>query len=739
MKNNDRIFEHKKDKHGIYANKSSERKNRKNRIKRQQTAEKNRIESFVNKYQTEFGVKRNLLFYVVLPVVLVYIYECLGYKSLTGGFEFLIKHPWAYLCNVMIISTSFTLALLFRKRICVIMAICLIWTFCAFGNFVLLCNRVTPLTGNDLALITDVFGVVTKYLSTFQTVMLILVIAVAVLGIIVWFIRGPVFCKKVNYIRSILAICGMVVLTWGVFAVSWNVGDVETQFHELSESYKKNGFIYCFVNSLVDVGVRKPDDYSAQVIETLMESIEQSNGTEKETKQLENIVDEDSSPNVVIVQLESFFDVNRLKNVIFSENPIPNFTALMESCGSGYFNVPVIGAGTVNTEFEVLTGMSIDDFGAGEYPYKTILKSTACETLAYNLTKNGYSTHAIHNHVGSFYSRNKIYCNMGFNTFTSLEYMWPQEFTPMNWAKDTVLTEEVKKALDSTENPDFVYTVSVQGHGSYPSDPETDYERHVTVSSSVIEDEAYLNQISYYANQLYEMDQFVGDLVKMLKESGEDTILVMYGDHLPSLNLSNEDLSSGNVYQTEYFIWNNMGLTFEDGDIEAYEISSRVLEAMNVKDGVINAYHQKYRKQQEEGKVTKEDYLKGLKDLEYDILYGDRVCYNGENPYEPTELQMGVSPITISDVEASSDGGIKIRGENFTRYSKVYVNGNACTTWYVSSMTLEVQDMELKPGDEVVVWQKSLSSTEPYIYQQELVETESAEESSSTEETITHN
>lgn len=732
MKKNDRIFEHKKDKNGIYANKSSERKNRRNRIKRQKEAEKNCLERFVEKYETEHRVKRYFFLYILLPFAMVFIYECLGYKSLTGGFEFLIGYPWAYLCNMMIISTSFTLALLFKKRVGVVLTLCLIWTFCAFGNFVLLCNRVTPLTGNDLALITDVFGVVTKYLSAVQTGLLIGVILLAILGIIALFVKGPSTCKKVNYVRSILTICGMVLLTWGIFNVSWRVGGVETQFHELSQSYKKNGFVYCFVNSLVDVGVSKPDDYSAEVIETLVESSGET--SQEETSKPENNA-EKHSPNVVIVQLESFFDVNRLKDVTFSENPIPNFTSLMKSCSSGFFNVPVIGAGTVNTEFEVLTGMSIDDFGAGEYPYKTILKTTTCETLAYNLMKNGYSTHAIHNHVGGFYSRNKIYCNMGFNTFTSLEYMWPEEFTAMNWAKDMVLTGEIKKALDSTENQDFVYAVSVQGHGSYPSDPETDYERHVTVSSSVIEDEAYLNQISYYANQLYEMDQFVGELVKMLEESGEDTILVMYGDHLPSLNLSDEKLSAGNVYQTEYFIWNNMGLKFEGGDMEAYETSSQVLEAMNIKDGVINAYHQKYKKQMKEGKVTEEAYLKGLKDLEYDILYGDRICYNGENPYEATQLQMGINPIKISSVEETNLGSIKIKGENFTRYSKVYVNGDACNTWYISSMALEVEDMELEPGDEIVVWQKSLSSTEPYIYQKELMETETAEESSSTEET----
>lgn len=323
---------------------------------------------------------------------------------------------------------------------------------------------------------------------------------------------------------------------------------------------------------------------------------------------------------------------------------------------------------------------------------------------------------------------------MGFNTFTSLEYMWPEEYTPMNWAKDAVLTEEIKKAIQSTDHSDFVYAVSVQGHGSYPSDPETNYERHITVSSDVIEDEEYLNQVSYYVNQLYEMDQFIGELVQMLEENEEDTILVMYGDHLPSLDLDNEDLTYGTVYQTEYFIWDNMGLVFEDEDMEAYETSSKVLQAMGIKNGVINAYHQKYRKQLTEGKITEEDYRSGLKELEYDILYGDQLCYNGVNPYEPTELQMGINPITVANVEATEDGGIRIEGTNFTRYSKVYVNGDSCQTWYYTSNILGVEGITLEPGDEVTVWQKSLSSTEPYIYQKELMETESESETESTAE-----
>ena len=53
-----------------------------------------------------------------------------------------------------------------------------------------------------------------------------------------------------------------------------------------------------------------------------------------------------------------------------SEDPIPNFRKLMEQYSSGYLWVPSVGAGTANTEFEVITGMNLDFFGPGEYPYK---------------------------------------------------------------------------------------------------------------------------------------------------------------------------------------------------------------------------------------------------------------------------------------------------------------------------------------------------------------------------------
>ena len=69
----------------------------------------------------------------------------------------------------------------------------------------------------------------------------------------------------------------------------------------------------------------------------------------------------------------------------------------MKEYSSGYYKVPSVGAGTANTEFETITGMSLHYFGPGEYPYKSILKETTCESVPYVLKNLGYSTHAVHN------------------------------------------------------------------------------------------------------------------------------------------------------------------------------------------------------------------------------------------------------------------------------------------------------------------------------------------------------
>ena len=75
------------------------------------------------------------------------------------------------------------------------------------------------------------------------------------------------------------------------------------------------------------------------------------------------------------------------------------------------------------------------------------------------------------------------------------------DFTPMGWAKDYFLTDEIVAALDSTEGQDYIYTISVQSHGDYPKEKVLE---NPLISVYGLSDEGTTNSFTYYINQLYE-------------------------------------------------------------------------------------------------------------------------------------------------------------------------------------------------------------------------------------------
>ena len=210
----------------------------------------------------------------------------------------------------------------------------------------------------------------------------------------------------------------------------------------------------------------------------------------------------------------------------------------------------------------------------------------------------------------------------------------------------------------------------------------------------------------------------------------------MFGDHLPGLGFSDEELNNGSQYQTKYVVWNNCGLEVEHKELEAYQLASFVMEKLNITTGIINQYHQKYS--------DDEEYLSGLQNLEYDILYGKKSVYGGINPYDPTDIKLGVKEIEITGIQKDTEDGNKVivKGKNFTKYSVVYVNGDEYNTEYVDENTLKIKNDSLKALDSFVVKQKSgdtkLSSSKECLYygSEESEESENTGESVSTEENV---
>ena len=391
---------------------------------------------------------------------------------------------------------------------------------------------------------------------------------------------------------------------------------------------------------------------------------------------------------------------------------------MKENYNGGYIDVPSIGAGTSNTEFEVLTGMNLEDFGSGEIPYKGVLLKETCESMAYDLGKNGYTAHAIHNNDATFYQRHTVYPNLGFDTFTSMEYMQlkDSDYTPIKWVRDEILTSCINDCLNSTEDgTDFVFTVSVEGHGSYPNYYVSGMN-NVIVTSADTKETSYATQ--YYTNLIHDMDGFIEGLVTSLSERNEPTILVLYGDHLPSLGLEQEHMKDGTLTQTEYVIWNNMGLSFDFGNLQTYQLMPRLLGALGIEDGVINSYHQTHINDEED------EYLSGLQNLEYDLLYGGKAAFDGENPYKTKNMKFGIKDIVITDVYKTIEDEktyLYVKGDNITKWSMINVNGDYYKTEMIDFGLVRCEYSAL-PMDEIFLAQVGkdkyqLSKSEAFIYQ----------------------
>lgn len=671
------------------------------------------LENIKQKVQSKYQVVREffkqtynkhcIYMYVTTALLINLIIEMLARGSFIKGIYFLISSPYVFLCNSIIILMTLSVTLLMRRRFWGLSLISFVWLLSGITNSILLSNRVTPFTATDLMLVDSAFGVVTKYFSAVQIIMVVIGLAIAIALLVLLFFKAPKVQHRIKYPRNVIAIIIIWVLGFG--SINLGVGSelMSMKFGELRVSYYDYGFVYCFTNSLINTGIEKPNSYSGETVEKIVKKTEKRKISKAKKK-----------PNIIFLQLESFFDMNHLNGVKFSKNPAPNFEKLMKKYPSGYFNVPIVGAGTVNTEFEVMTGINLDYFGPGEYPFKTKLIDTTCESVCFNLKEYGYNCHAIHNNTATFYGRNVVFSNLGYDTFTTIENMHIEDFTPMGWAKDYYLTEYILEALKSTKNQDFVYAISVQGHGSYPTDGDYDYP----IKIKGIEDENTKNKYQYYAMQTYEMDQFIGKLTKALKKLDEETILVMYGDHLPSFGLSGEDLDNGDVYQTEYVIWSNFDNDYyTNEDLEAYQLQSKILGGLNMDAGEINKYTQQHKGEDQE------TYDEGLKNLSYDLLYGDKYATNGENPYQATDIKLGLHEVKLSSVTPLYDkeGTVYLYGDNFTTYSKVYVNEEKQTTKYIDPNTLMIVYPELKAGDEISVYQQNsddhvLTQTEPFTF-----------------------
>ena len=281
-----------------------------------------------------------------------------------------------------------------------------------------------------------------------------------------------------------------------------------------TENYRHNGFALAFAINLPMANVNAPAGYMADAIDRIP------------VKSLPAGTTHRGKPDVIVLMSESFWDPTRLPKVKLTPDPMPTIRELQ---GGNVFS-PEFGGMTANVEFEALTGFSNAFLPYGSIPYQQYIRNPI-PSLATFFRGEGYVSRAIHPFQGWFWNRTAVYKAFGFDMFRSEENMPAMQKRGI-FASDESLTEEIIRQADEVEDPFFFFAVTLQGHGPYEAN------RYAKNTIKVEGDlpEADRQVLATYAQGVKEADDSLKMLMDWAKERDRETIIVLFGDHLPPLN-----------------------------------------------------------------------------------------------------------------------------------------------------------------------------------------------------------
>ncbi|MBD9647224.1 LTA synthase family protein [Ensifer sp. PDNC004] len=281
-----------------------------------------------------------------------------------------------------------------------------------------------------------------------------------------------------------------------------------------TENYKHNGFALAFAINLPMANVSAPAGYMADAIDRIP------------VKPLPAGTSHRGKPDVIVLMSESFWDPTRLPNVKLSPDPMPTIREMQ----SGNVFSPEFGGMTANVEFEALTGFSNAFLPYGSIPYQQYIRNPI-PSLATFFRGEGYVSRAIHPFQSWFWNRTAVYKAFGFDMFKSEENMPPMQKRGI-FASDESLTDEIIRQADAMDDPFFFFAVTLQGHGPY----EANRYANNTIKVEGDLPEADRQVLATYAQGIKEADDSLKKLMDWAKNRDRETVIVLFGDHLPPLN-----------------------------------------------------------------------------------------------------------------------------------------------------------------------------------------------------------
>lgn len=334
-----------------------------------------------------------------------------------------------------------------------------------------------------------------------------------------------------------------------------------------SSNYIANGFTNAFTINCFALKVVEPEGYTEQNIINYL--------SDYDTTTSEYGV----NPDVIVILSEAFFDIRDLKNTEFSQNPLPNYDEISsrDNALTGKLYTTALGGGTVRTEFEMLTGLTVDYLVNGTSPYLYITKDI--DSYVSNYKSQGYKTTGIHTYDGKFYMRNEAYPFLGFDEFISQDEVIENYDTTYRRGyitDDTFMDVVIDTLENNTDTPNFIFGITMENHQAYKKSDPADII--IDVKNDNIE-QTVLDSVTTYTQGAYYADRSLKKLVDYIDNRERPTVLLFFGDHLPTLGpnqaaykqAGNIDESDGYdtdelayLYSTPYLLYSNNGYDFDE-------------------------------------------------------------------------------------------------------------------------------------------------------------------------------
>ncbi|MDA1780006.1 LTA synthase family protein [Bacillus cereus group sp. BY9-3LC] len=414
-------------------------------------------------------------------------------------------------------------------------------------NYLKLIFRGDPLYPSDFTQIMHMQSVIPMVMDYFSWsyifVIILSIVACIVAGI---YMRRYIQNVKIHLgIRALLVVGSIFVLyAYGNFANTFmnkvfQKSGVDFVLWDQNENYASNGFVLGFISNLDTTVMEKPNNYSKENMLQIANDIKQQySGNIGNQKKKEK-------PNIIFVMSESFWDPTKVTNLSFSEDPVPHLHHYIENFPGGQTISPTFGGNTANVEFEALTSYSMSLLKPGSIPYQqVVINKKEIPSIPTALKKEGYYTSAIHSFGRSFFKRDDVYRVLGFDKFNAADTMENVDIDG-DYISDLAMSKEIIAELEKQKQPTFIHAVTMQNH--FPFTEGRFGENLIEISG--LENEESKGELETYTEGLRRSDEALQYLIEQLDNLDRPTLLVFFGDHLPSLG-TNKSFYKENGYIT---------------------------------------------------------------------------------------------------------------------------------------------------------------------------------------------